>query len=154
MAKRRYPKYPIPSVGGIVVGPKGVLLVRRDKDPDKGKWSLPGGAIEIAERQEEALVREIREETGIESRVIELVGTADVIIPDARGSIQYHYVINHYLVRATTDKTRPESPEAEVKWFALNELPNKDMNPRVLDLLQRLVDRIAALSMEKDKWTK
>ena len=126
----------------------GVLLVRRDKDPGKGTWSLPGGAIEIGESQEETLIREIREETGIESRIVELVGTADVVIPDSEGMIEYHYVINHYLAAAMTDKTRPESPDAEVKWFRLGNLPKDDMNPRILDLLRRLAGRIVALSRE------
>jgi ADP-ribose pyrophosphatase YjhB (NUDIX family) len=148
MASRRYPGYPIPSVGGVVVGAKGILLVRRDKDPGKGTWSLPGGAIEIGESQEEALIREIREETGIESRIVELVGTADVVLPDSEGMIEYHYVINHYLATAITDKTRPESPDAEVKWFRLGNLPKDNMNPRILDLLKRLAGRIVALSRE------
>ncbi len=46
MSKRRYPCFPIPGVGAIVVGSKGVLLVRRDKDPGKGLWSIPGGGVE------------------------------------------------------------------------------------------------------------
>jgi mutator protein MutT len=126
----------------------GILLVRRDKDPGKGTWSLPGGTIEIGESQEEALIREIREETGIESRIVELVGTADVVLPDSEGTIEYHYVINQYLATAITDKTRPESPDAEVKWFRLGNLPKDNMNPRILDLLKRLAGRIVALSKE------
>ncbi len=43
MSKRRYPCFPIPGVGAIVIGSKGVILVRRDKDPGKGLWSIPGG---------------------------------------------------------------------------------------------------------------
>ncbi|MHA2004831.1 MAG: NUDIX domain-containing protein, partial [Candidatus Thorarchaeota archaeon] len=65
MTSRRYPKYPIPGVGGIVVGPEGILLVVRDKEPAKGRLSFPGGGVDVGETQEQAVVREVREETGI-----------------------------------------------------------------------------------------
>lgn len=50
MNDRAYPKFPIPGVGAVVVGPKGLLLVRRFREPGKGLWSIPGGAIEVGER--------------------------------------------------------------------------------------------------------
>ena len=62
MNERSYPHFPIPGVGAIVVGSKGVLLVRRDKDPGKGFWSIPGGGVEVGETQEESLIREVEEE--------------------------------------------------------------------------------------------
>ena len=49
MSARRYPAFPIPGVGAVVLGSKGVLLVRRDKDPGKGLWSIPGGGVEVGE---------------------------------------------------------------------------------------------------------
>ncbi|MFW9888521.1 MAG: NUDIX domain-containing protein, partial [Candidatus Thorarchaeota archaeon] len=66
LANRRYPKFPIPGVAAIVAGPEGVLLVVRDREPAKGRLSFPGGGVEIGETQEEAVLREVREETGID----------------------------------------------------------------------------------------
>jgi len=148
MDDRRYPVHPILGVGGIVVGRKGVLLVKRHKEPDKGRWSLPGGGVEIGETQEQALMREVREETGVESRPIQLVGTADIIIPDSAGLIEYHYIVNQYLVRALTEDTKPEVPEAEVGWFRPDALPKERMNPRVFDFLQTMNGSITSLLRE------
>ena len=100
----------------------------------------------MGEDQERALVREIREETGVLSKVIQLLGTADVVIRDSKGKVEYHYVINHYLVRALTDDTRPESAEAEVRWFKFENLPKTDMNPRVYQLLERNKEKIVLLA--------
>jgi len=148
MDDRRYPVHPILGVGGIVVGPQGVLLVKRYKEPGKGTWSLPGGAVEIGETQEQALIREVSEETGVESRPIRLVGTADIILPDSTGLVEYHFVVNQYLVSALTEDTRPEVPESEVAWFRPDSLPKETMNPRVFDLLQATNDSIMLLLQE------
>lgn len=69
---------PTPAVAAVVVDPAGrLLLVERDKDPKAGWWSLPGGFIEIDESPEEALRRELREETGLEAGQIRLLAVGD-----------------------------------------------------------------------------
>lgn len=148
MNDRRYPRFPIPGVGAIVVGSKGVLLVRRDKDPGKGLWSIPGGGVEIGETQEAAVVREVAEETGIQCAIIDLVSTADLITPDESGRIEFHYLLNHYLARALTETTTPETPEAEVDWFHPDELPDDVASPRITELILSVKDRILDINAE------
>ncbi|MFW9808599.1 MAG: NUDIX hydrolase [Candidatus Thorarchaeota archaeon] len=145
MNERRYPKFPIPGVGAIVVGSKGVLLVRRDKDPGKGLWSIPGGGVEIGETQEESVIREVLEETGVECKIIDLVNTADLITPDESGKIEYHYLLNHYLAKAQTETTIPETPEAEVGWFHPNDLPHDMASPRIVKLILSVKDQILTI---------
>ena len=82
MNDRRYPEHPIPGVGAIVVGPKGVLLATRDKDPGKGLWSLPGGGVELGETQETTVIREVEEETGVQCEIFDFVSTADIVTRD------------------------------------------------------------------------
>ena len=143
---RRYPSHPIPGVGAIVVGPAGLLLVRRDKDPGKGLWSIPGGAVELAETQKEAVVREVMEETGVQCEVLELVSTADLVTLDSEGRVEYHYLLNHYLARGLTMETRPETPAAEVTWFPLDSLPLGEMPILILDLLESVRERMVSLT--------
>ena len=143
---RRYPSHPIPGVGAIVVGPAGLLLVRRDKDPGKGLWSIPGGAIELGETQNDAVVREVMEETGVQCVVLELVSTADLVTLDSEGRIEYHYLLNHYLARGLTMETQPETPVAEVTWFPLDSLPVGEMPIRILDLLESVHERMLSLT--------
>jgi ADP-ribose pyrophosphatase YjhB (NUDIX family) len=57
----------VPCVGAVIHDPAGrLLLIRRGHDPHRGLWSLPGGRIEAGESPEQAVVREVREETGLE----------------------------------------------------------------------------------------
>ncbi|MGY5864500.1 MAG: NUDIX domain-containing protein [Candidatus Thorarchaeota archaeon] len=148
MNERSYPKFPIPGVGAIVVGTKGVLLVRRDKDPGKGLWSIPGGGVEIGETQEESVIREVEEETGILCEVLDFVSTADLITPDESGEIEFHYLLNHYLARALTETIKPETPEAEVGWFHPDALPKDMANPRITNIILSVRDAILSLIAE------
>jgi len=135
MNDRRYPEFPIPGVGVVVLGRKGVLLVRRHKEPGKGLWSVPGGAVEVGESQENTAVREVLEETSVKCEIVRLLSTADVIISDSENKIEYHFLLNHYLARALTEETHSEVPEAEVKWFNPFDLPEDEMPSEIVDLI-------------------
>jgi ADP-ribose pyrophosphatase YjhB (NUDIX family) len=148
MNERSYPRFPVPGVGAIVVGSKGVLLVRRDKDPGKGLWSIPGGGVEIGETQEMSILREVAEETGVQCEILELVSTADLITHDDSGEVEYHYLLNHYLARALTETTTPEIPEAEVGWFHPDTLPDDMANPRITELILSVKERVLELISE------
>ncbi|TFH06880.1 MAG: NUDIX domain-containing protein [Candidatus Thorarchaeota archaeon] len=145
MNDRRYPQHPIPGVGAIVVGRKGILLARRDKHPGEGFWSIPGGGVEIGENQKESVFREVLEETGIECEVLDLVSTDDLITLDDTGVVEFHFLLNHYLARALTEDTRPEFPNGEVAWFHPDKLPEDMVNQEIIDLLNSVKDSIFEL---------
>ena len=86
------------GVGGVVVHEGRVLLIRRGKQPLYGRWVVPGGTVELGEPLAEALVREMREETGLEVEPIELLTVFDRIERDGE-RVLYHYVIVDYLCR-------------------------------------------------------
>jgi mutator protein MutT len=142
MEVRTYPKQPIVGVGAIVVGNKGLLFVRRDKDPGKGLWSIPGGVVEVGETQQEAIIREVEEETGIKIELIEMIGTYDLIRKDSQNLVKFHFVLIHYLARAFSAEIRPESPDSEVCWFSIDHLPENEMPPQLLDLIKRNTQKI------------
>ncbi len=81
----------------MVVRAGAVLLVERAAEPLKGRWTLPGGVVEVGETLEAALMRELREETGLEVRVLELVEVLDRITRDDAQRVRYHYVLLDYL---------------------------------------------------------
>ncbi len=145
MNDRRYPKHPIPGVGAIVVGNKGVLLARRDKPPGKGFWSIPGGAVELGETQQESVIREVLEETGVQCEVLKLVSTDDLITLDEADKVEFHFLLNHYLARAITDVIKPEFPDGEVGWFHPDELPEDMANQEIVDLLNSVNNLILEL---------
>jgi len=142
MHGRTYPIVPIPAVGAIVVGSKGLLLALRAKNPAKGLWSVPGGLIKIGETQRDALRREVLEETGIQIDIIDLITAGDVILHDSDGNVEYHYIWILYLAKVLNEDIHDETPELEARWFHLNELPSDEMPPEVLDLILSLSERI------------
>ena len=148
MYSRTYPSYPIPGVGAIIVGEQGLLLTRRDKDPGKGLWSIPGGVVEVGETKEQAILREVEEETGIKVEVREMIGTYDLIIKDSQNRIKYHYLLIHFLTRALSSTIRPESPKVDVRWFKINQLPEKEIPPQILSLIRDNLQKIRNLQTE------
>ena len=113
--RREFPSLPLVGVGGIVVHRGRVLLIQRGKEPRKGQWSLPGGMVELGESLEDALVRELREETGLAVEPVELVELLDRIVVEG-GRVRYHYVIADYLCRIQGGRLRAASDAAAVRW--------------------------------------
>src|SRR5215831_5280283 len=79
---RRYPQRPIVGVGAIIIESDRILLVERGREPLRGYWSLPGGALEVGETLAEAVRRETREETGLEIEPFSVVEIFERIIRD------------------------------------------------------------------------
>ena len=98
-----------------------VLLVLRRKDPENGKWSIPGGKVDPFETLESAIVREVEEETGLTVEVESLLCTDEVIQPEH----DRHLLSLIYKVRYTGGEPVNREPQkhAELRWFKLNELP-------------------------------
>ncbi len=115
MLQREYPLSPLVGVGAVIVQDGRVLLVQRGREPMKGRWTIPGGLIEIGESLLDAVVRETREETGLEIEPIELVELLDRIHRE-EGRVRYHYVIADYLCRVTGGTLAAADDAAAVRW--------------------------------------
>jgi mutator protein MutT len=113
--KREFPSAPLVGVGAVIVDEGRVLLVRRGTEPLKGHWSLPGGLVELGEGLLSAVVREVREETGLVVEPVELVELLDRIHREA-DRVRYHYVIADYLCRVTGGKLQAASDADAVRW--------------------------------------
>ncbi len=91
--RREYPDRPLVGVGVVVLRGDAVLLVRRGREPGRGRWALPGGAQRVGETVEQAGRRELREEAGLQVGALHFVGCADSIHRDAGGRVRFHYTI-------------------------------------------------------------
>jgi len=103
------------GVGAVIVDRGRVLLVERGTEPMKGRWTIPGGLVEVGEPLTEAVVRETREETGLHIEPIELVELLDRIYRE-ENRVRYHYVIADYLCRVTGGDLLAASDAAAVRW--------------------------------------
>ena len=90
------------------------MLIKRRFEPLAGRWSLPGGTLELGESLHEGLVREMREETGLVVEVGPLVELFDRITRDDDGRVRFHYVLADYLCRPVGGILEPGSDVAEV----------------------------------------
>ncbi len=119
MNERSYPDRPWLGVGGIVFKDQEVLLIKRGKEPGLGKWSIPGGAVEVGESVKTALCREIEEETGLLVEVQDLVEIFERIIPDDQGRILYHYVLMDYWCGIISGKLKAQSDADEAGFYSV-----------------------------------
>ncbi len=115
---REYPERPIVGVGAVVLDGSRVVLVKRANEPLKGEWSLPGGAVDVGETLEQAIRREVREETGLDVEVGPIVDVLDRIRHDADGRIKFHYVLVEFLCRPIGGELRCASDAEDAVWAA------------------------------------
>jgi mutator protein MutT len=113
--QREFPSAPLVGVGAVVIEAGRVLLARRGNEPMKGRWSLPGGLVELGESLTEAVIREVREETGLMVKPVELVELLDRIYWKEE-RVRYHYVIADYLCRVVGGALQAASDADAVRW--------------------------------------
>ena len=135
--KREYPYRPYVGVGVIVFRDHEVLLIQRNKEPNKGQWSIPGGRQMLGETAAEAARRELLEETGVKVDRLLLVDVVDAIIPDVEGKIKYHYTLVDYMGQLQSGECRPGDDAKEVRWVRLNELSSYSLLEKTMNIIQK-----------------
>src|SRR5919109_3064471 len=141
---REYPERPVVGVGGVIVNRGRTVLIRRATEPLRGEWSIPGGTIEIGETLEEAVRRELREETGLEVRVLELIELFDRIYLENGASPsqdkkkpRYHYVIADYLCELIGGEPNAGSDVTDLAFAREKELGQFHLTGKATSVLKR-----------------
>jgi ADP-ribose pyrophosphatase YjhB (NUDIX family) len=154
--QREFPNAPLIGVGAVVVDGDRVLLVRRGTEPLKGQWSLPGGLVELGEPLVDAVLREVREETGLAVEPIELIELIDRIHREGE-RVRYHYVIADYLCRVTGGALQAASDADEVRWVERTEWNRPDsvlgalrLDPVAVRVIEMGWQRSGVLQEEKE----
>lgn len=124
---RLYPERPIPAVASTVLKGNLVLLAQRGNEPSKGRWGIPGGVVEVGETLEEAVVREVLEETGVVCRPVRLLTVFDSVDLDGEGMPRYHYVLFEYLCEYVSGEVVPGSDCPDARWVSLDDLDSVDI---------------------------
>jgi ADP-ribose pyrophosphatase YjhB (NUDIX family) len=138
--RREYPDSPVAGVAAIVFSGESVLLVRRGNEPSRGRWGLPGGVVELGEGVEEAMVREVGEETSVTVRPTRLLTVFDSIVRDEEDKIRYHYILCEYLCEAVEGEPRAATDVSDAMWAPLEDLESLDMTRGT----RRFIERVRA----------
>lgn len=99
-----------------------ILLVRRANPPDAGRWGFPGGKIEAGETIENAAVRELREETGVDAEALRVFTAVDAFDHDEQGRLRQHFILLAVLCKWRSGRPIAGDDALEAKWFGLDEL--------------------------------
>jgi len=134
---RQYPKKPVVGVGAVILDGDKILLEKRKNEPSKGKWSVPGGLVELGESVEQAVIREVKEETGLEVYEPRLVDVVNYVSLGEKGAVIYHYVIVDYLVTVKSGNPKAASDAEALKWVPFNEVEEYDLTESFRQFFRR-----------------
>ncbi|WMJ81898.1 NUDIX domain-containing protein [Clostridium sp. MB40-C1] len=111
------------GVGAVIINEnKEILLLLREKSPELGCWSIPGGKVEMFETVEDAIKREVKEELDVEVEIIKLITVTNHIIWKEKA----HWVAPTFLANVVSGQVKNVEPEKhkEVRWFSIDNLPH------------------------------
>ena len=146
--QREFPTAPIAGVGAVVLdAERRVLLVRRGQAPLLGEWSLPGGALELGERLEDGIRREVREETGLDVEPVEIVAVFDHIshADDEPARVRFHYVLVDYRCRLLGGTLGSATDVTEARWAGWHELTGHGalaIRPFTLSVIRKALNQV------------
>jgi ADP-ribose pyrophosphatase YjhB (NUDIX family) len=123
-------------VGAVIKDDQGrLLLIKRGHEPGAGLWSIPGGRIEPGETDSEALVREMREETGLAVQAGPLLGRVRRPVQDGTGQESTVLDIRDYAATVTGGTLHAGDDAAEARWVAVSELPSLPITEGLVEAL-------------------
>lgn len=139
---------PVPAVGVVCFRGSEVLLIRRGTPPKQGEWSLPGGRVEPGEPVRDAALRELKEETGVDAVLIDLIDVVDAVFKNRGGDlITRHYVLIDFVAQWQSGEPIAGDDAADARFFHLSDLESLQMWDETL----RVIDAAAArLGLERE----
>jgi 8-oxo-dGTP diphosphatase len=142
---RSYPGRPYLAVSAAIFRAGRVLIVRRGTPPMQGIYTLPGGGVELGETLEQAVIREVREETGLAIEPVALAGYREVITHDAAGKVERHFVILPFAARYLAGEISLNAELVEATWLLPAELSGLKTTEGLAQIVTAAGERIAAL---------
>ena len=140
---RIYPTRPYLAVSAAIFRDGRVLIVRRARPPAHGLFTLPGGGVELGETLEQAVLREVQEETALAIEPVELVGFRQAIVRDASGRVERHFVILPFAARYIGGDIALNEELAEAQWLAPSEISGLKTTEGLAVIVAAAAERLA-----------
>jgi 8-oxo-dGTP diphosphatase len=140
---RRYPQRPYLAVSAAIVRDGKVLVVRRARKPALNLYTLPGGAVEAGETLHQAVIREVREETQLSIEPVALAGNREVIMRDAQGRVERHFVILCFAARWLAGELVLNEELDDARWLAPPELAGLKTTEGLAEIVAAAVERLS-----------
>jgi len=115
------PPRPIPAASAVLLRDGCALLVKRGQAPNAGFWSFPGGKIQAGEKVEQAALRELAEETGVEARAMDMLTVLDVMAHEDN-RLCYHYLLVVIQCRWLSGEPRACDDADDARWIPIEQL--------------------------------
>ncbi len=127
MVRRLYPDQPVVGIGSVIIQDGKIALIKRGNEPSKGKWTIPGGLVELGEILEAAVIRETKEETLLDVENPQLIDVVDNVDLDEQSKVKYHYVIIDYLVHVKAGTIQAASDAEELRFVRFDEVEDYNL---------------------------
>lgn len=141
---RIYPTRPYLAVSAAIFRDGRVLIVRRARPPAHGLYTLPGGGVELGETLEQAVVREVREETALAVEPVDLVGFRQAIVRDDAGRVERHFVILPFAARFLGGEIALNEELAEAQWLLPSDISGLKTTEGLAAIVAAAAARIAS----------
>jgi 8-oxo-dGTP diphosphatase len=138
---RSYPDRPFLAVSAAIIRDGRVLVVQRARSPAAGLFTLPGGVVECGETLEEAITREVREETALTIAPVGLAGHREVIACDAERRVERHFVILSFAARWLAGEPRLNDELAAAHWLHPEEIAGLQTTAGLDDIVREAFRR-------------
>ncbi len=136
---RLYPKRPVPGVAALILKRREVLLVERGKAPARGLWGLPGGAVEVGETTEEAVAREVLEETSVVVKPVELLTVFNSINRDEEDKVRTHFILFEYLCEYVSGDVVAGDDAPDARWVSVDALDSVNIMKFTRDFIEKVL---------------
>lgn len=142
-ANRTYPDRPFLAVSAAIIRDGDVLIVRRARQPAGGIYTLPGGMVEVGETLNEAVMREVMEETALTIEPVALAGFREVIIRDPESKVERHFVIMAFAARWLAGEPTLNEELSEAHWLRPAALDGLQTTEGLAEIVAAAYDRMA-----------
>jgi 8-oxo-dGTP diphosphatase len=139
---RTYPQRPYLAVSAAIIRDGKILVVRRARKPALNLYTLPGGAVETGETLTDAVRREVREETQLDIEPVALAGHREVIVRDAQGKVERHFVILSFAARWLAGEPVLNEELDDARWLVPSELASLRTTDGLAEIVAAAFERL------------